>query len=203
MKVILIGGKGFIGEYLTQKLLGKKYQVFVVDKDSSLKDIQDFSAEVVVVMTQPNRGVLDSVISLTQNSKSIKKILYLSTLLLYPDSKDKLNEKVIPDPKTIYEKDKYSEELLLSDVIKQVGCKLCIARLSNVYGDIKNKGIINILLTSLIKNRSILTIHKNSLTKIRDYIFIEDAVNLLEFLIFFDQKNKLMFLIFVLVEAII
>lgn len=189
-RLILIGGKGFIGEYLTQILLKGNHQVVVVDKDSSLNKTKDFQAEEVVIMTQPNRQILDDVISFVKKSKGIKKIVYLSTLLLYSDSKFMQDEEVKVDPKTEYEKDKYFEEKLLIKKAKKLEFKLCIVRLSNVYGDTKNKGIINKLLVALIRNEE-LTIYRQSLTNIRDYIFIEDAVNLLEFLIFFKQRKQI------------
>ena len=77
---------------------------------------------------------------------------------------------------------------MLEKAAKKIGCQLCIARLSNVYGDVKNRGIINYIILSAIKG-NLLTVYGDKDKKIRDYIFIEDAANLLEFLIFYKQQN--------------
>lgn len=189
MTISLVGGDGFIGEYLSS-LLKKKdnCQVVIVEREDSILE-KCKKANVIVIMTQPNKKVIEDVKSIVSSSKYLKKVVYLSTLLLYPDLTVKQKEETLPDPKTTYEKNKHGEEIVLAKATKKAGCKFCIARLGNVYGDVKNKGIINNILQTLKNNEEII-IQGDPKLKIRDYIFVEDVVNLIEFLIFYDQKEQ-------------
>lgn len=191
MNVLLLGGSGFIGEYLAINLkLRKDCQVKIAGRNNSLKNTTYKDTEVLVVLTQPDKSIMEDVVLFIKSAPALKKIIYLSTLLLYPDSVKKSAEDVLPDPISQYEKDKYQEELLLSKSIDSNGCKLSIIRMGNVYGDVKSKGIVNRLILSALGKNDQLTIYGDSLSKIRDFIFVEDAVNLLEFLIFCNQQNK-------------
>ncbi len=191
INISLIGGNGFIGEYLYNLLLKNgESQVQSLGREAKLS-YELKNAEVIVIMTQPNQIVVDEVAKVIGLSKVLKKVIYLSTTLIYPDSPFKQNETVKPEPLSDYEQAKLKEELFLSDTTQRFGVKLSIARLSNVYGDIKNKGIISKILISQIKSQSPkLTISGNPKLKIRDYIFIEDAVNLLKYLVFYNQKTQ-------------
>lgn len=189
MKIVLVGGTGFVGEYLSKNLNSrKKDEVVVAGRETSLRNCCK-DAQVIVVMTQPNRKVMKELADFTASAKSLNKIVYLSTLLLYPSSTKKNNEEKLPDPLTDYEKNKYKEELFLSEITKKYDRYLTIARLGNIYGDVKNKGIINLLFRALIQKED-LVIQGDPVKKIRDYIFIEDAVYFLEFLVFQSQKKQ-------------
>lgn len=191
MRILLLGGTGFIGEYLAKKLkLRKDCQVLIAGRSDSLKNISYKSVEVLVVLTQPDNSIMEDVALFINSSQALKKVLYLSTFLLYPTSGSKSNEEVLPDPQSAYEKSKLQEELWLSKTIEKSDCKLCIARLGNVYGDVKNQGIVNRLILSAMGKNKELTIYGDSLSKTRDFIFIEDLVNLLEFLVFHNQQSK-------------
>lgn len=210
-KILLVGGTGFIGQYLShrlavednditvfhfsplsrgKKIKGIRYCKVDLTQLSSLPLIKPLteSAGIIVIMTQPSPLIINNIISSIGPKNNLEKIVYLSSLLIYPDSPAKNNENIIPAPETDYEKNKYREELLISDFCKTSGIRLCIARLSNVYGDVQNKGIVNRIFSSLIEGTP-LTIYGDG-SNIRDYIFIEDAINLLKFLIFRDQKNS-------------
>lgn len=189
MKVILLGGKGFIGEYLAKALDIACHQVIVVEREQNLKDSQFENAQILAVLTQPDPKIIRDVVLAARSFKTLKKILYTSTLLLYPESEKKSDEKVLPVPLTSYEKNKYDEELLLVSGLQKTAVKLCIARLGNVYGDVKNKGVINNIYDSVLKNLDLKILGDPKL-KIRDYIFIEDAVSLLTFLISYNQKPQ-------------
>lgn len=191
MNILLLGGTGFIGEYLAKNLNKRKdCQVKIVGRDHSLGDISYKDTEVLVVLTQPDDNTIRDIVTFINSTESLKKIIYLSTFLLYPDSTKQSDEEIMPAPVTPYEKDKLKEELLLSKFIENKKCKLCIARLGNVYGDVKNRGIVNRLIVSALGKNKNLTIYGDGLLKTRDFIFVEDAVNLLEFLIFYNQQNK-------------
>ncbi|HEY4497311.1 MAG TPA: NAD(P)-dependent oxidoreductase [Candidatus Paceibacterota bacterium] len=189
MRILLFGGAGFIGEYLARVLHARSdCDIIVVDRDSQTT-AQDFDADIVVVLTQPNGPVKNVLLPAITLAKNIKKIVYLSTLLLYPDAPHTQDETVAPDPKTEYEIGKHNEELLLSDFTAERDFVLCIPRLANIYGDIQNRGIVHYMLLSAIKGDEFIVFGDKD-KKVRDYIFIEDVVRFLEFLVFYPQSNK-------------
>ena len=140
-------------------------------------------------MTPPGSAVRDVLIPEITASKKLKKIIYLSSLLIYPDSPRPQNEKAAPMPATDYERSKYKEELKISRFAKKIGCPLVVIRMANVYGDIKNLGILNNIFLSLIRGHDFI-IRGDGDKIVRDYIFVEDAARLIEFFIFFKQKNQ-------------
>ncbi|MFH1822208.1 MAG: NAD-dependent epimerase/dehydratase family protein [Patescibacteria group bacterium] len=210
MHLLILGGTGFIGEYLTSNLSKREgchidiiyysslppenkpenVNYYKIDLTRQKEELKEFvnKTEVLVILTQPNIEIINNIIFAIRSENSLKKIIYLSTILLYNDSLEKKDENAKIEPKTEYEKNKFQEEKKLIELVNRSNFKLCIARLSNVYGDIKNKGLVGKIFTAILKNENII-INGNG-TQVRDYIFIEDAVNLLEFLIFFDQANK-------------
>ena len=105
----------------------------------------------------------------------------MSTLLVYPSLLKRQSETATLDPMTKYEQEKVKEEKLLSEFTKNNNIQLTIARLGNVYGDVKNKGIINYIFLSFFKGNP-LTINGDG-KQIRDYIFIEDVISYLKLLV--------------------
>lgn len=208
--VLIIGGTGFIGSYLTKRLsMHAAYTVSVIHS-SPLTDIgkehgvayyrmnllrphqippELSSVDVMVIGTQPNETVMKNIIALAHASASLRKILYLSTYLVYPSAPSPQTESVIPAPSSPYEKGKMMEENVLSDFSRTHGCTICIARLGNVYGDVKNKGIVAHLVTALLRNdpRAPVIINGSGEQK-RDYIFVEDVVHFLSRLISHDHE---------------
>lgn len=186
MKILLFGGSGFIGGHLAEKLGERKDCEIKIAGSRSPAGAEGLDAEIIVVLTQP--GPAKNLLPAITASEKLKKIVYLSSLLIYPDSPEKQDENSRPDPKTEYEKNKYQEELMLWEATEKIGCRLCVARLSNVYGDVKNRGVVDKIMTSLIPGNKFI-VYGDKHKKKRDYIFIEDAVNLLFFLIFYEQQK--------------
>lgn len=209
MHILLLGGTGFIGEYLVKKLSNRKNCKVVIAHNgespkSSSKRIHYVqldltrsgrklekvinSADIIVILTQPNRKIIENLISAIKPSGCLKKIVYLSSVLIYGNFKGKQAENFPVNPITDYERGKYGEELMLSELIKDKSLKLCIARLANVYGDVKNRGLINHIFLAILNNGKMTINGKGD--SVRDYIFIEDVAAWLDFLIFWNQKNK-------------
>lgn len=209
MRILLLGGTGFIGEYLTDKLICRKdCEVIVTCKEKpsrpnskncsyvklnlerASKKLERIinSSDIIVILTQPNSKIIENLISSINPKSHLKKMLYLSSVLIYGNSSSNQDEKSALDPATDYEKGKYEEEKKLSEFIKGKEIKLCIARLANVYGDVKNKGLINYIFLSVLNKKEIKVNGKGD--SIRDYIFIEDVANFLEFLVFLNQKSR-------------
>src|SRR3989344_526774 len=212
MRILLIGGTGFIGEYVTKELARLHHKVYVVHK-SPLKAKNKFGGvryfrtdlnlqntqlkrifkrvDVLVTLIQPDLRQMKNVILAARGAKELKKIVYLSTLLLYPDSASPQKETAAPKPVTQYERKKYKEESMISRFAKKENYPLTVLRVATVYGDVKNKGIVNRVFLSLIRRDDLTIRGGRSNLNLRDYIFVEDAAKLIAFFILSKQKKPL------------
>lgn len=210
-KVVLIGGTGFIGSHLAQKLWNKNESSLVVvhksKQDHSKKlpgvifkrinlkrscaqlEIVVKDADYIVILTQPNKFIIQNIIKSLYRANSLKKIVYLSSILVYPESKNKVSEKTKIGPKGEYEQTKVYEETILSEFARKKNKKLCIARPVNIYGNTEDKGIIGKIFSSACSNNPF-TIYGTGEQK-RDYIYIDDVIDFIEYLIFFNQKKNI------------
>lgn len=208
MKVIIFGGTGFIGKELCQKLINQGHAVVAIhhspilesemvcgveykqmDIDSEWKKVEQVlkGQEFVFWSMQPNISRMQQIGPLMIKMATIQKIVYLSTTILYPNSTESQNEQAVPQPLSAYEMGKYEEEKMLKAMVEEGKIDLIIARLGNVYGNHKNKGILNSLFLSLLNGKK-LTVNGNG-GQIRDYIFIDDVVDALTFFIGYNQKE--------------
>lgn len=209
MKILLLGGNGFIGDYLAAKLKQKSRHEFKVvgrasltavdagydyirldlsRPDKKIQELIDWS-DVVVVLTRDKIQIIDNLLAALRARCRPIRIVYLSTLLLYSDSDLPQDESVPVEPKTDYEKSKYVEEQkLLQFVTENTWCKLCVVRMANVYGDIKNRGVINSIFHALSTSAPLRINGPGD--SARDYIFIEDAAELLSFLTLWQQESS-------------
>lgn len=206
--ILLVGGTGFIGSELVKKLAENDLDITVIyigglAESEKIKDVEyrqiDLSqdsdgakeiiakADCAVLMAQPDEALMKNFLNLVKDSE-VKKVVYTSTMLLYPDSLELQDESVNLEPMNDYENKKYSEESMLKEFANQK-TKVCIARLGNVYGDKKNRGIVNYIIKAL-ENSETLSISGDGEHK-RDYIFVRDVVDALEQLILIDQENNL------------
>ncbi len=208
--VLLLGGAGFVGDYLVKNLVATQkavisvvhrgpldeavrdpsvsyHQLDLTQKSDLLKKLIDDS-DCVVILTRPDETTIDNVIENARLAKRLGKIVYASTLLVYPDSENPQDENTTPDPQTPYENGKIIEENKLSMFACRSGRKLVIARLANVYGDIKNRGVIFYIIQSLLTG-TVFELNGGGEQK-RDFIFVEDVANLLAFLVLTEQKEQ-------------
>ena len=205
--ILLIGGTGFVGSYLARKLLKEPavnlsvihasalaekpfpsvsyHQMDLTQENGQLRDITN-RADTIMILTQPNELIIQNIIAAIRDSATPKKIVYLSTLLLYPDSENPQKEETLPEPISIYEEKKFLEEKLLAGFVNGKHIVLSIVRLANVYGDVKNNGVIAQIFQSLMEGKTLIINGQGN--QKRDYIFLEDAAELLECFIFHEQK---------------
>lgn len=194
-KVVLVGGTGFIGNYLSENFAKKEVNLSVISKNPPLKNklsninyyqVDDINngkglgkilnnTDCVVLLHQPEKKVIENLIKF---SSGIKKIVYTSSILLYEDSPTPLKEDSKLNPINEYDKKKFEEENMLSEFAKKQDIILTIARLSNVYGNIKNRGIVQRIFNALLNNEEFII--NGDGNQIRDYIFVEDVASYLE-----------------------
>lgn len=208
--LIILGGTGFVGEYLVRELsrsgknricavyysplsareriAGVKYRRLDLRHPGSRLAMLLRDADVLVLLTQPDRLMTGNVLKALAGSKRLKKIVFVSTILVYSDRRSPQNENSVPKPVTDYEIGKLEEEKLYTEFARDRGLKLVITRLANVYGDIKNRGIVSHMLHALISSKPLTVNDKGG--QIRDYIYVEDAARLLHLVIDHDQKCK-------------
>lgn len=110
--------------------------------------------------------------------KKIKRFFYMSSMSVYGDA-NYASEKSKFNPKTCYGVSKITSELYLKIYEKELS--YTIFRLFNVYGpsqrlDNLKQGMIRIYISQLIKTNKIIV--KGSLERSRDFIYIDDLVEI-------------------------
>jgi len=185
-EILIIGGTGFIGSYVTRVLCDNSNSVAVIHRHpinshQAMRGVtyhrtfapnQKWSKNIqtIVIVVQPDPLVFESIIKFMGALPKLKKVVYLSTTQLYPDSPRKQGETVAVMPLSEYERNKYYEELALCQFLGKRRIYFCIARLSNVYGDVQNKGIINLLVRQILYQTE-LTINGDGSQKKRPYFY--------------------------------
>ena len=206
--ITIIGYSGYIGSLLKEKLKNEKnlkliksnyfYENFVDLKQSHKKIIYNskliyfltFNNDLKFAEKNPNLhyqqtvSPLKCILSFLKFKSEITNIIYTSTVTVYGDTKNiNINENYLPNPMSVYDKHKLVCENLLLTHSKFSQIRTNIFRLSNVYGKSsgksksKNRGIVNNIIKLAIKGKK-LTIYGNG-DYLRDFIHIEDVVNLL------------------------
>lgn len=182
--VLVIGGNGFIGEYLVSefKHRGVKVSVFgrqsVIPIDEAVKGVS-----AVAFLTQPNKELLKDTLFAIKKF-NIQAFLYTSSVLIYEGGKTPQGENDKLLPLTEYSKNKKEEEdLILSFQKENPSINIIIARLGNVYGGIKNKGLIGLIFEQISGKRKEEIILSGKGDQVRDFIFIDDVVRALSLLI--------------------
>lgn len=212
MRLLITGGAGFIGSSLARHLAQKEfYEIYVVDnlskgKESNVPPSVNFictdlsieenvsslpTVDIIVHLCGQSSGErsfedlkkdLESNYLSTVNilrfaiNRGIKKILFSSSMSIYGDG-DLV-------PKTPYGINKLASEYLLKSHSKEI--EHCILRLNNVYGpgqdlDDMKQGMVSIFLAQALNRGEILV--KGSLDRQRDFVFIKDVVELIEYII--------------------
>lgn len=208
-KILVLGGTGFIGNAFVQVLSHRRdYQITVIHRNSieqsskpegvfykradisqNLQGLRKLFNECnyLVILTPTNILALKNIL-FNGKLKSLEKIMYASSILLYKSSLHKHSENSRLKPLTNYEFCKLREEELLRRFANSNGINLAIARLGNVYGTSKNKGVVKLVL-DCVNGLKVLRVNGDGKQK-RDFIFIDDAVNLLDFVLNYEQKRR-------------
>lgn len=167
MKITVTGHKGFIGSKVFFKLRVMGMYPVGVDQGDSVPD-----SDVIVHCA----ALLDNSKKMEENNNAItrevirhtNKVVFTSSVGVYPNFSIPHKEEDRLEPITRYGKAKMFEEKLIRDNCKEYS----ILRLSNVWGYNSDHGYIS----SLLRGNRI--IYDQGI-KTRDYVFVDDVVNVL------------------------
>jgi|1_EtaG_2_1085319.scaffolds.fasta_scaffold00863_14 UDP-glucose 4-epimerase len=120
-----------------------------------------------------------NVVSFSKKCKSLQKVLYLSSMAVYGEGRNK-DENSDVNPISFYGCSKLAGEFYVKTMTLQTGIPHVILRLWNTYGfgqDLKNKhqGMLSIYLSQLLENKRVKV--TGSLQRVRSFVHVDDVVN--------------------------
>ena len=200
--IIVLGGSGFVGKSLLQKLESKKFKVKVMVNSSKIKNkFKKFHGDILDKKTFENQikngdiiinlvGQYNDHISnfidlnikgglnLLESCKGKKniKIILISSIDAYGENMHYASkEKDKSSPQNNYGLIKLLAEKMYENFANIHGLDVIVLRLSNLYGPNKKNGLILNILKAIKKNGTVSINHNGK--QQRDYLFIEDAVD--------------------------
>jgi UDP-glucose 4-epimerase len=200
MKIIILGGSGFLGIHLLEKLLEEKFQVKVLIHDTKinlendsfhgdvlnpnlLDDILDDNDVVINLVGQMDElskfvdnNIIGSINILNSciKKKGIKIFLASSIAVYGNNSPSPSSEDDTPHPTKTYGLVKLITEKIYEHYSFFFGLDVTILRFATLYGPCKKSGFIVELINS-IKDGKVNTVFNNG-NQFRDLLFIDDAV---------------------------
>lgn len=203
-KIVIVGGTGFIGEYLVRALAGK-VEIAVVYQGGEHMAVENVSyhetagrslraaladvlsgADTLAILTPPAPGLVAEILAAVE-ARKVSHILYSSTFLLYRGGAKPQKEDDPLEANTPYEEAKLAEENMIREWGRMHPERaITIARIASVYGDVKNNGVIGKLMRSLITGESVSLAGGGS--GVRDFIFVEDVARALAALLLRETK---------------
>lgn len=191
MTVLLTGASGFLGKKLNQELLDEGFHIVSLKEDLT-EELSEYCVDIVIhaaglvdlsrdfdvgkhCLHVNTLGTMNLLKSLRNHHP--KFFLYVSSEEIYGEGPIPFKEDQIPNPPSPYAVSKLSAEYLCSWYGKEYAVPVCIVRLGTFYGPEQphNKYFAQVILRAL-KNQPIPC---NSGQKKRDYIYIDDAVDLI------------------------
>ncbi len=201
IKIILFGSNGFIGENIYKYFSKiKEYQVYAPSrkecdllKTKKVKDyIKKINPEIIINAAyievnsnvKPTRKYLNenlkiplNILKASKNYKNIKRIIFFGSGLEYGDSKKPIDENHKVNPKNYYAYTKVICSQESFKYAKKFNLPLILIRPFNLYGPFDNKSVIHYLIKSTLENKEI---SATTGEQIRDFMYIEDLINLME-----------------------
>lgn len=172
---LVVGASGFIGEYVMRQM---PVGTGTVDSKTPEKEVLRLIQRARrILWLVPPVGLLERMTPELQKNTDLERFVYASTLLLYPDSDRPASETSPVIPRTPYERAKRKEEEILGEVFSEAPGKLVIARLANVYGGVKNTGVVGKIFSAL-KTGTTFTVNGVGSQR-RDFIHVDDVAHLL------------------------
>lgn len=208
-KIIVTGGSGFIGKNLIPKLIEAKANVLNISlnevkgiknirtdlTDTNFSFLDDLDVDYVVhlaAFSSPARSKNEEEtfklnVDATRkffdklSEKNVKKVIFMSTSVIYKESDEPLNEESDLDANTsdIYTRTKLEGGRMCEEFRKN-GLPVIVFRLSNTYGpyqqwkESQTPTLIPTLISDAILHKKIVVWNKKP---VRDYIYVEDVVD--------------------------
>lgn len=121
----------------------------------------------------------------------VRRVIFASTSAVYENSSPPFSEAILVSPDLVYSWSKFSGELLCESYFRNYGLDVVIARFFNVYGPAqdnqrKNPPFTSYLIHSLLNGEQPVLYNVSQIK--RDYIYISDLLDLVEFLGNHDQQ---------------
>jgi len=193
-RVVVLGGKGFVGSEILLKLKEKKISVRSISRNeidltdhSSIKyladnlDKNDVLLVASAIAPVKNHTMLTNNIIMVENIckaltfQKVQKILYVSSDAVYADKVNPLSEDSITNPVSLHGMMHLTREMMLKEM-KRI--PLAIVRPTLIYGqnDPHNGYGPNSFIRLIKEQKSIKLFGKGE--EKRDHVFIEDVANL-------------------------
>ena len=202
--ILITGSSGFIGSHLIKKISkyntpieksGKKIDIRDREKVLKLKRVNTvihLAGKTPYAKKLSDGEIFEHNILGTLNIleycvvKKVEKLIFVSSYVYGNPKYNPIDEKHIVQPHNTYAKSKYLAEELCKMYEKKFGIKVIILRPCNLFGDFQKKGfLISNIIESIKNNSSILITNKNNK---RDYLLIDDFINVILKMIDFDSK---------------
>lgn len=199
---ILVGGSGFIGSLLGERLLalgesvvslarhdhtdqqvGIETRTLDIASEENLATVFPRGENVYILIGQNNAAFdseqeLETLRRLVEilNQTLPKRVFYFSSALIYGECDRPADETVAAAPLDPYSRFKVeAERLLRSELRKEIS--VAILRLANVYGAPKNRGFISFVMNHFFEGgKHAIMVNGDGLQQ-RDYIFVEDVIS--------------------------
>lgn len=217
-KIIILGGSGFLGKSLLNRLKKENFQVKTMIHTNDVKAItekfkgnilsksfidSDISkGDIVINLVGQYSGNISNFINLNivggvniLNScvkKKVSQVILISTINVYGENIVRPSKEIdTPITEESYGLIKFATEKIYEHYSKVFGLDVTILRLSHIYGPDKKSGIISDLLNSIHKNKSY-TLFNNGKQQ-RDFLYVDDAIDGILQAIKFHQKGFIIF----------
>ena len=193
-KTLVIGGSGFLGSIIIQKLgkdaviadyskptlnLENRYINLNLLDNNIYKFITDFEVIINCVgqITNPINNCLKintvgiyNLVNAINQCNNIK-LFHISTVAVYGSAKN-VNELTPINPETPYASNKAFAEFIISNLNNS---EFCIIRIPNVYGEAQQKGVFAYFKKSFLSDKKLFFEHNGDL--LRYYLHVEDVAD--------------------------
>ena len=196
MRIVITGGSGFLGSYIVQEALKKKYKVIILDKkisntikNKNIKYIKcDLSKNTKLTkiirkgdIVYHLAGISDIDEAILNPFKTAEINILVTVSLLEACKKNKVKKLIYAssiyvhsDIGSFYRISKKSSELFVEEYAKKFGIKFTILRFGSVYGPRQNiKNNISNMVFNALKNKKL--IYSGNKKSERSFVYVKDV----------------------------
>ncbi|MBT8010490.1 NAD-dependent epimerase/dehydratase family protein [archaeon] len=210
MKILITGGKGFIGKHLGTYLVSRGHEIllprdliegFDVNNIGHVRNLEKEKFDAIVHLAS-KVSIADSLNDplkyFNENLKGVLQVLDLArrknVRVVFPSSalygeigKSPLKEEFEVDPPNPYSMSKYIGEQLCKSYARNYGVKVVVLRLFNVYGEGQRYGVLPRILKGIEEKK---IEFKFGVSSKRDFVYIKDVVRSFELALEYSFEGK-------------